>query len=78
MIGQSDIWGYLLGGNPSKLLFWEPVISKISKKLAGWKKCFLSKGGRLTLIQSVLDSIPIYFLSLFRIPKSVANLLEKK
>lgn len=70
--------GIPLGDNPLKLSFWEPIISKVAKKLAGWKKCFLSKGGRLTLIQSVLDSIPTYYLSLFRIPKNVANLVEKK
>lgn len=30
------------------------------------------------MIPSVLESIPIYYLSLFRMPKGVANLLEKK
>lgn len=55
-----------LGGNPRKFDFWEPVISKVAKRLDGWKKAFLSRGGRLTLIQSVLSSIPIYYLSLFR------------
>ena len=34
------------------------------------------KGGRLTLIKSVLSSIPTYFLSLFPLPSSVANKLE--
>ena len=36
----------------------------------------VSKGGRLTLIESVLASIPDYFLSLFPLPVSVANKLE--
>ncbi|XP_062112656.1 uncharacterized protein LOC133823825 [Humulus lupulus] len=38
---------------------------------------FLSRSGRLTLIQSVLSSIPMYYLSLFRIPKSVVGFIEK-
>lgn len=33
------------GGNQMKMLFWEPVLSKISTKLANWMKAFLSKGG---------------------------------
>lgn len=30
------------------------------------------------MIQSVLDAIPTYYLSLFRMPRGVANILEKK
>lgn len=30
------------------------------------------------MIQSILDSIPIYLLSLFCMPKNVANLVKKK
>ena len=37
----------------------------------------LSKGGRLTLLQSTLWSLPIYYMSLFTIPASVAIQLEK-
>ena len=69
--------GMPLGGNPCCRSFWEPVISKVSKRLDGWKRTFLSKGGRLTLIQSVLSAIPTYFLSLFRVPSGVSKELEK-
>ena len=47
------------------------------KKLALWKRNYISKGGRLTLIKSTLASLPIYHLSLFRMPISVAKRLEK-
>ena len=69
--------GMPLGGNPCSRSFWEPVISKVAKRLDGWKKAFLSKGGRLTLIESVLSAIPTYFLSLFKMPSKVINEIEK-
>ena len=37
---------------------------------------FLSRGGRLSLIELVLSSVPIYFPSLFKIPVSVAKEIE--
>ncbi|XP_071700716.1 uncharacterized protein [Rutidosis leptorrhynchoides] len=36
----------------------------------------MSFGGRLTLIKSVLSSLPLYAFSLFRAPMNVINLLE--
>ena len=69
--------GLPLGGNPRKQDFWEPVVSKVKKRLDGWKKAFLSRGGRLTLIHSVLSSIPIYYLSLFKAPICVIKVVEK-
>ena len=37
----------------------------------------MSFGGRVTLINSVLDSIPTYVMSLFPIPDSVVNKLDR-
>ena len=47
------------------------------KKLLGWKRLYLSKGGRLTLLKSTLSSLPTYYLSLFTVPKAVAIRLER-
>ena len=52
-------------------------MEKIEWKLAGWKKLYLLKGGRLTLLKSTLSSLTTYFLSLFTIPTHVANKIEK-
>ena len=47
---------------------WNPILEKIQRNLARWKKLYLSKGGRLTLLKSTLSSLPTYFLSLFHYP----------
>jgi hypothetical protein len=49
----------------------------MERRLAGWKKLYLSKGGRLTLIKSTLSNLPMYYLSLFPVPMSVAKRMEK-
>ncbi|RVW25634.1 putative ribonuclease H protein [Vitis vinifera] len=69
--------GLPLGGNPKTSGFWDPVIERISRRLDGWQKAYLSFGGRITLIQSCLTHMPCYFLSLFKIPASVAAKIER-
>ncbi|KAK3206438.1 hypothetical protein Dsin_020484 [Dipteronia sinensis] len=66
-----------MGARPGRKSFWNPIVNKIEKRLAPWKKRFLSKSGRLVLIKSVLASIPNYFLSIFKIPVGVAQKIEK-
>lgn len=43
---------------------------------AEWKRRFLSKGGHIVLLRSTLASLPVYFLSLFVIPTSVAEFIK--
>ena len=50
---------------------------RFRKKLALWKRQYISKEGRLTLIKSTLTNLPMYTMSLFRIPKGVKSRLEK-
>ncbi|RVW14714.1 LINE-1 retrotransposable element ORF2 protein [Vitis vinifera] len=70
--------GLPLGENPKACGFWDPMIERISRRLDGWQKAYLSFGGRITLIQSCLTHMPCYFLSLFKIPASVAAKLRGK
>ncbi|RVW84168.1 Structural maintenance of chromosomes protein 3 [Vitis vinifera] len=69
--------GLPLGGNPRAGGFWDPVIERISRRLDGWQKAYLSFGERITLIQSCLTHMPCYFLSLFKLPASVAAKIER-
>lgn len=54
-----------------------PLIEKIESKLEGWKSKFISRGGRLQLMNSVLSSVPIYFMSSFMLPQWVIDRLDK-
>ncbi|KAG2719696.1 hypothetical protein I3760_02G002200, partial [Carya illinoinensis] len=69
--------GLPLGSASRASAVWDSVIEKIERRLAGWKRLYLSKGGRTTLIKSTLSNLPTYFLSLFPIPASVAVRIEK-
>ena len=69
--------GLPMGGNFKACGFWDLVIERISRRLDGWQKGYLSFGGRITLIQSCLTHMPCYFLSLFKIPALVATKIER-
>ena len=68
--------GLPLGARHKALSMWDGVEERM-RRLALWKRQYLSKGGRITLIKSTLASIPIYQMSIFRMPKSVVKRLEK-
>ena len=53
-----------LGAKFKDLFVWNPILERMERRLAGWKRMYLSKGGKMTLIKSSLSSLPIYFLSL--------------
>ena len=66
-----------MGENRKACGFWDPMIERISSRLDGWQKTYLSFGGRTTLIQSCHTHLPSYFLSLFKMPASVAAKIER-
>ena len=69
--------GLLLGAKFKELSIWNPILEKMERRLAGWKRLYLSKRGKVTLIKSTLSSLPTYFLSLLPLPGKVANRMEK-
>jgi hypothetical protein len=56
---------------------WDDILEKVVHRLASWKRLYLSKGGRLTLIKSSLSNLPTYFLSHYPIPAAVAKCIKK-
>ena len=69
--------GLPLGASHMRKKTWKPIIDKFKMRLAGWKGRFLSFAGRLTLVKAVLSSLPVYFMSLFKLPEGIAKELDK-
>ena len=55
---------------------WVRIQKRFEQRLSSWKGKNLSTGGRLTLINSVLSSLPMYMMSFFEIPKGVHKKLD--
>ncbi|GJX96590.1 RNA-directed DNA polymerase, eukaryota, reverse transcriptase zinc-binding domain protein [Tanacetum coccineum] len=68
--------GTKVGGKMSRAQEWQEVVDKVKDRLSKWKLKALSIGGRLTLLKSVLGSIPIFHMSIYRVPSRVLKLLE--
>ncbi|KAJ0589761.1 putative RNA-directed DNA polymerase [Helianthus annuus] len=69
--------GVLVGANMNRINNWLPVYDVFQNRLAVWKSRLLSIGGRITLIKSVLESLPLYYFSIYKAPKKVIGDLEK-
>ncbi|RVW45101.1 putative ribonuclease H protein [Vitis vinifera] len=73
----SSYLGMPLGAAFNSLAVWDGVEERFRRRLAMWKRQYISKGGRLTLIRSTMSSMPIYLMSLFHLPRKVRLRLEK-
>ena len=69
--------GLPLGAKWKDRAVWNPIIEKVQRRLAGWKRLYLSKEGRLTLIKSTLSNLLTYLLSIFPIPTDIAYRVEQ-
>lgn len=56
---------------------FEGLMKKTSGRILSWKSKLLTAGERYILIKHVLQSIPIYQLSVMNPPKSIVNHLHK-
>jgi hypothetical protein len=54
--------GLPVGANPRRMSTWAPMVEKIRSKLNSCRNKHISFGGRLELINSVFNSIPIFYV----------------
>jgi hypothetical protein len=55
---------------------WKLVEQRLQKRLSSWKGKVLSLGGRLVLINSIINNMVMYMISFFHIPKGVLHKLD--
>ncbi|MCI03681.1 RNA-directed DNA polymerase (Reverse transcriptase), partial [Trifolium medium] len=63
--------GLPVGANPRKFATWEPMVNAIRGKLSAWGNKHVTLGGRIVMINAVLNAIPIFYLSLLKMPVKV-------
>ncbi|GJZ25140.1 RNA-directed DNA polymerase, eukaryota, reverse transcriptase zinc-binding domain protein [Tanacetum coccineum] len=68
--------GSKVGGLMSRVQSWNEIVNILIARLSNWKMKTLSIGGILTLLNSVLGSMPIYHMSLFNVPVKVLRIME--
>jgi hypothetical protein len=56
---------------------WMNLIHKIQSRLQIWKDKFLSLDDRVFLLNSVLSSIPLYYLSIYRLSSWCLNKINR-
>ncbi|MCI07517.1 LINE-1 reverse transcriptase like, partial [Trifolium medium] len=73
LIGRTpfNYLGLPVGANPQRYSTWVPMLEAIRRRLGAWGNKYISLGGRNVLINAVLSSIPIFFLSYLKMPVNV-------
>jgi hypothetical protein len=63
--------GLPVGANPHRSATWDPLIEFLKKRLRSWGNRYVSLGGRIVIINSVLNVIPVFYLSFMKMPAEV-------
>lgn len=74
----TDLLGLPLSPQKPWVSDFQPLLTSFDRYLAGWKARLLSAGGRIVLVNAVLGSLPIYYMSSTLVPKTVRDLLDAK
>jgi hypothetical protein len=69
--------GLPIGANPNCEATWDPLVDHLKKRLFSWRNKYISFGGRIVLINSVLNAIPIFHLSFLKLPTKVWKKIVK-
>ncbi|GKB58453.1 putative RNA-directed DNA polymerase, eukaryota, reverse transcriptase zinc-binding domain protein [Tanacetum coccineum] len=68
--------GLPIGTNMNNVSRCNTLVDQFRAKLSSWKANLLSIGSHLTLLKTVLGSVGIYYMSIFKVPATINKLLE--
>ncbi|XP_026416054.1 uncharacterized protein LOC113311428 [Papaver somniferum] len=60
----------------SKTLSFKSINDASENRLSGWNSKILNHSARTTIVKSMLNSIPAYYMSFFKLPKHTLKQLE--
>ncbi|KAH7685602.1 hypothetical protein IHE45_04G050900 [Dioscorea alata] len=69
--------GLPISGRRPRRQEWEGLILKVCRRLSLWKVRHLSLGGRLTMVNSVLMTLPTYWMAMFKLSKWVTRDIDR-
>lgn len=70
--------GFPLKPNGYGIQDWGWMVAKIEAKINNWCNGGLLSGGRLNLIKSILETIPMFWHTLAYTPKGILEKIRKK
>jgi hypothetical protein len=50
---------------------WKPMLDVIRRRIGSWGNKYLSFGGRIVMVNAVLNAIPIFYLSYLKMPSNM-------
>ncbi|KAL2532533.1 RNA-directed DNA polymerase reverse transcriptase [Abeliophyllum distichum] len=72
----SHTWTYPCLRGTRKTFLYDDLLQKVKNRISRWAFRLLSSGGRITLLRSVLSSLPLYLLQIMQPPETVLKKLE--
>lgn len=70
-LGIPSDWGQ----TRKEMFSW--ILARVSMKLEGWKEKLLTKASKEILIKAVVQALPQYAISIFKIPISICKAIEQ-
>jgi len=77
VLGTGKCLGFPSMVGPSKKETFSFIKDRVWQKINSWSSKCLSKAGREIMIKYVLQTIPLYVMSIFRLPNSLLDEIEK-
>ena len=72
----SSYLGLPLGAQHNLMAVWDIIEERFRRKLTLWKRQYISTGRRPNLLRNTLSSLPICYMSLFRLLRKIKVRLE--
>lgn len=69
--------GSMIDINPKRWRNWSGIIEKLQAKMSNWSFRSLNIAGRVVLLKSILQAIPIYPLSIMEAPKKAYSKIRE-